>query len=266
MQLTANVLCDFLECGSESSGLLPTLPQASPFLHVVVDVTALQNQVLKLEEENTRLRTKLDEKEKLLGETIVRHQDELVTLRVHVNQAQAAEEILQDKYETLREKYGALQKENERLTQLVDAMQKQIGEMESRIRVLESRDHPITVREAMRVLESHICIAICGSKRKAKNGLCTLKKVSQSADPTISNAYNRFMTDRGLSVEHQNLLAFLKDHDDEATHDKRPLLTASELLAMSYAEDDEEDDKRHKQIFSICSTNLLPKMLKGVLS
>lgn len=217
-----------------------TAPPSSS-TQVLFDLGPMQNQIRKLEEENAHLKATLAEKEKLLGETIVKHQDELVSLRTLADRSQRAESVLQSKYESLLEKYGALQVENAALKSSLAALQAEVEKLKVVIKDLQTRDHPIAVREAMRVLEGHICLAIAGSKTKARKSLYTLKLVSASTDPTIQASYQRFMQEYHLTTDHADILGFLKDNGDAATHDKRPLLTRDELLNLVQESSNEEE-------------------------
>ena len=210
------------------------------------------------------LKATLAEKEKQLGETIVKHQDELVSLRTLVDQSQKAELLLQSKYESLVEKYGALQAENTALRSALAALEAEVGKLKEVIKDLQSRDHAITVREAMRVLEGHICLAIVGSKTKARKGLYTLKLVSDSTDPTIKASLQSFMQQHHLTTDHADILAYLKDNGDTATHDKRPLLTPNELLNL-VQESSEEEEKLLTQDLVRLLDNFAPKDSTGRL-
>lgn len=240
-----------------------TAPPSSS-MQVIFDLGPMQNQIRKLEEENTHLKATLAEKEKQLGETIIKHQDELVSLKTLIDQSQKAELLLQSKYESLVEKYGALQVENTALKSSLTALQAEVEKLKVVIKDLQTRDHPITVREAMRVLEGHICLAIAGTKTKARKGLYTLKLVSASTDPTIQASYQRFMQDHHLTTDHADILGYLKDNRDAATHDKRSLLTRDELLNLVQESSDEEEKAITRDLVLLLDT-FAPKDSDGRL-
>lgn len=237
-------------------------PQGAPVppMQVVIDSGAMQNQTRKLEEENMHLKATLAEEEEQPGETIAKHQDELVSLRTLVDQSQKAKLLLQSKYESPVEKYDALQAANTALA----ALEAKVGKLKEDIKDLQSRDHPVTVREAMRVLEGYICLAIVGSKTKARKGLYTLKLVSDSTDPTIKASLQNFMQNHQLTTDHAGILAYLKEYGDTATHDKRPLLTPKELLNL-VQESSEEEEKLITQDLVRLLDNFAPKDSTGRL-
>ena len=164
----------------------------------------------------------------------------------------------------------ALRKENELLRLKIVELEGKLGSVEkkldcamNRIDELEARDSPITVREAMRVLESYICLAIVGSKSKMKMGkLYNLTNINGEA--SLKSKKLEVMTELGIEEKHLNMLAYLKDEGDNSAHDKRPVYTRIEWNTVIIdAEDDSEEEKNVKLKLLHCLEHYIPPPTTG---
>ena len=106
-----------------------------------------------------------------------------------------------------------------------------------RLSAVESRDNPITVREAMRVLETHICLDAAGSKSRYYK-YYNIARISQSKESKAQEDLTRVLTALNLTEEHLNMLAYLKDNGDIYTHYRRPMLSKAEWISMLTVDDD----------------------------
>ena len=136
-----------------------------------------------------------------------------------------------------------LKRENEMLKAKISELERKLANLESRLVELESRDSPNTVREAMRVLESHICLAIVGSKSKMKmNKLYNLANIN--GDPTLKVRKEEIMAFLGIEEKHLNMLAFLNDEGDNSAHDNRPVYSRTEWETVIIDEDEDEEEEK----------------------
>jgi hypothetical protein len=95
----------------------------------------------------------------------------------------------------------------------IDGLDRISKEHSLRLSALESRDNLITVREAMRVLETHICLDAAGSKSRFYKYF-NIAKISQSNESKTQEDLTRVLTALNLTEGHLNILAYLKDNGD----------------------------------------------------
>jgi hypothetical protein len=121
-----------------------------------------------------------------------------------------------------------------------------------RLSAVELRDNPITVREAMRILETHICLDAAGSKGRFYKYV-NIARISQSNESKAQKDLTRVLTALNLSEGHLNMLAYLKDNGDSNTHYRRPMLSKAEWISMLTVDDDAVDD----DAYSKCAQDLM---------
>jgi hypothetical protein len=121
----------------------------------------------------------------------------------------------------------------------IEVLEKNEEDYKSRLEALENRDEQITVREAIRVLESFICLeAVGGSKTQFKNGNYNVESILKNGTYTV--AYQKVLTTRKLTADHMAVLSYLKDCGDFGAHAGRPKLTKTEFYEMVLGDDEEQ--------------------------
>ena len=116
-----------------------------------------------------------------------------------------------------------LQTENALLREEKVQLMARLSAVEERLATVEARDKSVSVREAMRMLERHICYVAAGSNNKFKTFYCLAKITSEDTD-----VYGRLQDELkrlGLEKDHLVELSYLKDVGDFATHHQRPQMT-----------------------------------------
>jgi hypothetical protein len=134
---------------------------------------------------------------------------------------------------TVKEQNITIERQNITIKRLDSTGQEQC----IRLSAVESRDNPITVREAMRVLETHICLDAAGSKSRYYK-YYNIARISQSKESKAQEDLTRVLTALNLTEEHLNMLAYLKDNGDIYTHYRRPMLSKAEWISMLTVDDD----------------------------
>jgi hypothetical protein len=92
---------------------------------------------------------------------------------------------------------------------------------------MRKHDTPITIREAMRILERSICFDVSGSKSKFVK-FSFFEKFDQSPDAPMKAVLEKKLATLGMTFEHIEMLRYLK----EATHDSGPLLSRNQWTAL----------------------------------
>eukprot|EP01039_Chlorochromonas_danica_P010891 gene10891-12104_t len=152
----------------------------------------------------------------------------------------------------LREENEQLKKENAELKRFFEQYSSRIQELEDdvqklhadaklsadRISGLETRDLPITIREAMRILERWICFEAAGSKTRFQQKFYNLDKINTKGDPTVRAGLVSVLTTHGLTPDHLDILGYLKDAGDLYTHN-RPTMTVDEWNQTVVERDDD---------------------------
>jgi hypothetical protein len=173
----------------------------------------------------------------LLLEELKRKSEENENLKQMLSdQAQKNIEI-----ETLQRVVKELQTENKQLKEERALLLGRVDDLEERLAKVEARDEPITVREAMRVLERCICLQASGSTKKFKLNFFNFDKINKSQDHGVKTALANELAARGLTSDHCDMLGALKDEGDRATHDQRPVLTVQQLEKMLIEEGDDTE-------------------------
>ena len=128
--------------------------------------------------------------------------------------------------------------------------------VEKRISDLEARDKPITVRDAVRILETYICLdAVGGSIKKFKKGNYNLDAIFKTSDPMVTAKLSNILSDRGLSKDHLATISYLKDCGDYGAHAIRPAMSEDHWIEALTGEDlneaseaDDKNDEQEKQL------------------
>jgi hypothetical protein len=164
-----------------------------------------------------------------------------------------SDHLLVEQNNNLHQNLGELQKENLLLKSQNEMLNNKLIDYEKRIVELETRDEPITIREAIRILEAHICLeAVGGSKTKFKKGNYNFDAIAKTADPKVTSELKKVLIKRGLSSDHLTTISYLKDCGDFGAHVRRPGMTKLEWIAALTKDDiseaseldvDEEDQK-----------------------
>ena len=164
--------------------------------------------------------------------------------------------LLVEQNKDLRQSLEELKKENSMLKSENDMLRAKLSDVEKRISDLETRDNPITIREAVRILESYICLdAVNGSKTKFRNGNFNLDAISKTSDPMVTAKLSNILSDRGLSKDHLVTISHLKDCGDYGAHASRPVMTKVEWIEALTGEDlieaseaGDKNDEEEKQL------------------
>jgi hypothetical protein len=149
--------------------------------------------------------------------------------------------LLAEQNEELKKSVELLQAENSLLKSENELLKNKLAEYEERIAVLEARDEPITIREAIRILESFICLeAVGNSKTKFKNGLYNFDAFSRYGDSANQSDLKDVLTKRGLTFDHCKVMAYLKDCGDFGAHASIPNLTKDEWFQVILGDEEAE--------------------------
>jgi hypothetical protein len=98
-----------------------------------------------------------------------------------------------------------------------DVLLTKLADLDSRMEKLEARYDSITIREVMRILERHICLASTLSKTKFKK-FYNIDKINKSNDTDLQARFQAEKLRIGLSNAHINMLDYLKHCGDLSAH------------------------------------------------
>ena len=104
-----------------------------------------------------------------------------------------------------------------------------ITNLENDVKELKERDTPITIREAMSILENHVMVEIVGSKRQA-NRYYGLNDLSQQANYKL--IYEQYLQTNGISQDHVDLMLEFKKEGNKYAHSNRPTYNKDEWKSM----------------------------------
>eukprot|EP00604_Paraphysomonas_vestita_P002616 CAMPEP_0174818496 /NCGR_PEP_ID=MMETSP1107-20130205/1168_1 /TAXON_ID=36770 /ORGANISM="Paraphysomonas vestita, Strain GFlagA" /LENGTH=265 /DNA_ID=CAMNT_0016030385 /DNA_START=12 /DNA_END=806 /DNA_ORIENTATION=- len=170
---------------------------------------------------------------------------------------------LQDEIELLKQQNKELQDEIEALKQQNKELRDEIEALNTRVIALENRDVPITVREAMRILEAHICLEAAGSKRKCKDGHYNFEKI-RNGETDVQTRLATIISRHGLTNNHINMIGYLKDNGDFSAHQNRPLLTPLELTNVLLEDETNETSSLDEEV--VQENDIKKKLLQVLLS
>jgi hypothetical protein len=169
--------------------------------------------------------------------------DENIELKKQINQYYDNERILRETIRINDLTIEELKKENEmlknELLQLKLKLQEQseiikeqnikITNLEKDVKELKERDTPITIREAMSILETHMMVDLVGSKRQA-NRYYGINDLSERDNYKL--IYNKYLKSNGISQEHIDLILELKKEGNKYAHSNRPTYNKDEWKDM----------------------------------
>lgn len=122
-------------------------------------------------------------------------------------------------------------------------LKEELASCEERITNLERREIPITVREAMRILERYICLESVGySKTSFSAKFYNIDQIGKSGDHKVIAKFNSVLHKLGLTEDHLAYLGGLKDYGDSVTHDNRPQVPKADWDNMHVYEDEEVEE------------------------
>jgi regulator of replication initiation timing len=175
----------------------------------------------------------------LLTEQINELKSTIVSLQAENELLKAENKLLKDSLVDYMTRLEVLEESEEDYKSRIEVLEESKQDYKSRIDILENRDKPITVREAIRVLESFICLeAVGGSKTKFKNGNHNVESILKKGTYTI--VYQKVLTTRKLTADHMAVLSYLKDCGDFEAHASRPKLTKTEFYELVLGGDEEQ--------------------------
>lgn len=119
-----------------------------------------------------------------------------------------------------------------KLLELKEIIKKQdikITNLENDVKELKERDTPITIREAMSILENHMMVELVGSKRQA-NRYFGINDLSER--DTYKLIYKQYLQSNGISQDHVDLMLELKKEGNKYTHSNRPTYNKNEWKDM----------------------------------
>ncbi|AYV79946.1 MAG: hypothetical protein Gaeavirus2_28, partial [Gaeavirus sp.] len=111
----------------------------------------------------------------------------------------------------------------------IQQQEKQILKLEKDITVLKERDTPLTIREAISILENHMMVKIVGSKRQAKR-YYGIYDLSQRND--YKTIYDKYLQDNNITQDHIDLMLELKEDGNNSAHAQRPSYNKNEWKIM----------------------------------
>jgi regulator of replication initiation timing len=174
-----------------------------------------------------------------------------------------SDHLIVEQNEELKRNIELLQNENEQLKHENAMLKAKLAEFESRISQLEARDKPITVREAMRILEHCICFeAVKKSKRKFRDGNYNFAAIAANGDEDTKNALKTAQQNCGITANHIKTMNFLKDCGDFSAHSDRPFLTKKEWSELLLGDDDEDESSFDDSEEAKVKTDLLSALEK----
>jgi hypothetical protein len=151
----------------------------------------------------------------------------------------------------------------EQIKQITHQLRDEIEALNTRVIALENRGVPITVREAMRILEAHICLEAAGSKRKYICGHYNFEKI-RNGETDVQTRLATIMSDHGLTNDHLNMFDYLKDNGDYSAHHNRPLLTPLEFTNVLLEDETNETSSLDEEV--VQENNIKKKLLQVLLS
>lgn len=162
----------------------------------------------------------------------------------------ATDHLLVEEITQLKEYIKQLEEENAALKEIRARLHEELKQLETRIsRLEEEKVTPVTVREAMRILERWVCFRAVGmSKSTFKAGFYCFDKINTSGDTKLCAALDEELTKLGLSSAHLGMLAYLKDCGDFVAHVRGEFSALEwEAIVCGADEDSEMDEDEAKE-------------------
>jgi uncharacterized coiled-coil protein SlyX len=121
---------------------------------------------------------------------------------------------------------------------------------------IEKRDVPITIREAMVLLEREMSIDMFNTNTVSKNTIkkCFLfsaKNIVQCQVPEVITARNAYLKRHNLSDDHLYSIAPLKEKGNIECHENRPVLTRQEWNDVMAGMGDDEDLQMRLELLNL---------------
>ena len=163
-----------------------------------------------------------------------------------------SDHLIVEQNEGLKKTVELLQNENEQLKKENSLLKAKLAEYENRISQLEARDKPITVREAMRILEHCICFEAVGkSKTKFAAGNYSFLAIAGNDDEKTKKALETAQQKYNITANHIKTMNFLKDCGDYTAHSDRPFLSRKEWKeVLLEGEDGDDNDYEEAELAS----------------
>ena len=191
-----------------------------------LNLTALSQQLISSQSDVAKL------KDQQTSNYLITTQNE--DLKRVVEELTKENEALRDKIEALRDIIEALEVQNIHLLEKIDGYDKRLLE-------IEAKDNPISIREAMRILESHICFEAVGRSKTKFKKFYNFKKIMNGTDLSIQSTLSNILAIRGLSNPHLDTISFLKDLGAISAHHKRTVLSKDDWILLVSEGDDVEE-------------------------
>lgn len=201
------------------------------------------------------------------------HINVLNTMNVSLNQALINKDVelnllrkeLYD-IEKLKAEIINLMTVNTTLTNKLETSNVRTDKLEQDVAELKTRDKPITVREAMRILEKYICLEVAGSKTKLKK-CYSIEKIKDGTVSEYKTKLEEIKVKYGMTDDHFDMLAYFRETGGFCANKIRSVLTRENWNLAIMEEDDNDDDKIIKlkllevlERFSPCESNELWKL------
>lgn len=162
--------------------------------------------------------------EKLTNSHLLSEQNEKLNEEIRLFKEENEE--LKREIQLLKEENEELKREIQLLKEEKDELKQKNSNFEERIATLENVTQPISLREAMRILENKICFNISGSMKKYRNNY-SFQKIRSGEDEQLKANLQEKFNQLGLTSDHLTILDYLKDSGDFVAH-KPPSMLISE--------------------------------------
>jgi len=203
------------------------------------DQDKLNKKIEELIQENTDLRKRISEQ----NDKIDALENYIVNQDIKIEALEKSNDSLQKEVTNQKTEIVALKKNNDSLQKEVTDQKTEIVALKDDMNEMKTRDNPITIREAMTILEKHIMFEILkGSKTKMRNIKSAHNLFNDNMFITECNDY---MKKYGITQYHIDLIGDLKENGNYAVHANRPSIERSEwnnLIMQSLDDPNDSDD------------------------
>ena len=153
-----------------------------------------------------------------------------------------SDHLLVEQNEELKRNFKLRQVENKRLQEENSMLRAILTALETRLSLLEARNNPITIRDAMRILERCICYKAVGSRKKFRDGRYSFSAIEKKGEKEYIDNLERIKSEYGITARHMDKINYFKECGDYSAHSNRPHLTKKEWEALLQDEDEDEDE------------------------
>jgi hypothetical protein len=168
-----------------------------------------ENEMLKIE--LSLLKQKIQEQDVIIQEQGVKIQEQDVIIQEQGVKIQEQDVIIKEQGVIIKEQGIKIQEQDV----IIKEQGIKITNLENDVKELKERDIPITIREAMSILENHVMVEIVGSRRQA-NRYYGLNDLSQQANYKI--IYEQYLQTNGISQDHVDLMLEFKKEGNKYAH------------------------------------------------